>query len=133
MTELDRKRELSEYRISQAYEAISEAQILGDSGHYRGAINRSYYAMFYALQVLVIQDNVKVTKHSGAISHFDRWYVKTGKIDREFSRWLHRLFDLRQDADYGDMYEPSESQCREAIEKSEKFVERIRSFTNPNG
>jgi len=43
--------ELCRYRLKQADEALSEALLLQDAGHYRGAINRAYYAMFYAIQV----------------------------------------------------------------------------------
>jgi len=82
--------------------------------------------MFYAIQVLVIQNKVKVSNHSGVISYFDREFVKPGIIDKKFSKWLHRLFDLRQDADYGDMFEPSEEQCRQAVEQAGEFVLRIR-------
>lgn len=118
--------ELCRYRFNQADEALSEARLLQDAGHYRGAINRAYYAMFYAIQVLVIQNKVKISKHSGVISYFDRNFIKTGKIDVKFSKWLHRLFDLRQDADYGDMFETSEDQCRQALEQAGEFVRRIR-------
>jgi len=69
---------------------------------------------------------VKVSKHSGVISYFDREFVKPGIINKKFSKWLHRLFDLRQDADYGDMFEPSEEQCRQAVEQASEFVLRIR-------
>jgi uncharacterized protein (UPF0332 family) len=117
--------ELCRYRIRQADEAISESALLMNAGHYRGAINRAYYAMFYATQVLIVLDGVKIRKHSGVLSYFDREFVKTGRIDRTFSKWLHRLFDLRQDADYGDMYEPTKEQCEQALENAREFVERI--------
>lgn len=121
-------RELCSYRLQQADEALSEARVLQGAGHYRGAVNRAYYAMFYAIQVSLVRNQVKVTKHSGVISYFDREFVKTGLVDKEYSKWLHRLFDLRQDADYGDMFEPSEYQCREAVINAGRFVERIRSL-----
>ncbi len=118
--------ELCRYRLQQAEETLSEARILIDSGYCRGALNRSYYAMFYALQVLITQNKVKLSKHSGVISYFDREYVKTGIIDKKFSKWLHRLFDLRQDADYGDMFSPSQEQCIQAVQQAEEFVRRIK-------
>lgn len=118
--------ELCLYRIQQADEAISASALLMNAGHYRGAINRAYYAMFYAAQALIVQDRAKIRKHSGVLSYFDREFVKTGKIDKTFSKWLHRLFDLRQDADYGDMYEPTREQCDEALENAREFVGQIR-------
>ena len=60
--------ELCSYRLKQADEALSEAMLLQDAGHNRGAINRAYYAMFYATQVLTILNKVKVSEHSGLIS-----------------------------------------------------------------
>jgi uncharacterized protein (UPF0332 family) len=118
---------LCTYRFDQAKEALCEARLLQEAGHYRGAINRAYYAMFYSLQVLVIVNKVKVSKHSRIISFFDREYVKSGVFDKRFSKWLHRLFDLRQDADYGNMFMPTEDQCREAVGQSMDFVQEIQN------
>lgn len=120
--------ELCRYRFEQADDALEEARILLDAGHCRGSLNRAYYAMFYALQVLVIMNKIKVSKHSGVISYFDREFVKPGIIDKKFSKWLHRLFDLRQNADYGDMFIPSEGQCRQAFEQAREFVQHIREY-----
>jgi uncharacterized protein (UPF0332 family) len=118
--------ELCKYRLRQADEAISEAILLKDAGFFRGAINRAYYSMFYGVQVLIVLNKMKISKHSGAISFFDREFVKSGTIDKKFSKWLHKLFDLRQDADYGDMFEPSEDHCQQAVEQARQFVQRIR-------
>ncbi len=120
--------DLCKYRFEQANESISEADILLSSGLYRGAINRAYYAMFYSLQVFVVMNRVTVSKHSGVITFFDKNYIKPGIIDRKFSKWLHRLFDLRQDADYGDMFMPSEEQCREAVNQSKDFVKEMEQY-----
>jgi len=46
--------ELCRYRLKQADEALADALLLKNAGRCRGAINRAYYAMFYAIQVFVI-------------------------------------------------------------------------------
>lgn len=120
--------ELCRYRLQQAEETLEEARILLDAGYCRGTLNRSYYAMFYALQLLLVQNKVTISKHSGIISYFDQEFVKTGIIDKKFSKWLHRLFDLRQDADYGDMFIPTDEHCREALSQAEEFVQRIKDY-----
>ena len=79
---------LCKYRFEQADETLSEARLLQEAGHYRGALNRAYYAMFYALQVLAIKNKKSFSKHIGIISFFDREYVKTGIIDKKFSKWI---------------------------------------------
>lgn len=73
---------LCQHRFHQADETLSEARLLLEAGHYRCALNRAYYAMFYALQVLVIKHKLWISKHSGVISFFDREYIKSGIIDK---------------------------------------------------
>ena len=115
-------------RLDQAGEALEEAGLLAQAGHPRGSVNRSYYAMFYSVQALLAQAGLRTSKHSGAIALFDREFVKKGRIEKEFSRNLHRLFDLRQDSDYGDMFEASAEKAKEVLEQARLFVERARSY-----
>lgn len=46
--------ELILYRLQQADESIQEAKTLAQNSLWRGAINRAYYAMFYAALALVV-------------------------------------------------------------------------------
>ena len=78
MTDKDKINKLMQYRIRQADESLEEMGLLKETGHIRGALNRAYYAMFYALQALILQNKIKISKHSGVISFFDKEYVKTG-------------------------------------------------------
>jgi len=116
------------YRLQQAGEALEEARLLKDGSHPRAAVNRAYYAMFYAIQALLAKNGLKASKHYGAIALFDRHFVKPDLFDKEFSRWLHKLFELRQEADYGDMVHVSNEQVREALERATAFVARVGEF-----
>jgi uncharacterized protein (UPF0332 family) len=40
-------RKLVTYRLEQAEETLRAARDLSVAGHYRDAVNRAYYAMFY--------------------------------------------------------------------------------------
>ena len=40
---------LIRYRLDRAYESIEEAKLLLQNGHYHTAVNRLYYACFYAV------------------------------------------------------------------------------------
>ena len=83
------------YRIEQAHETLREAEILLNESALRGAINRAYYAMFYALLALLATKQLGTSKHSGALALFDREFVKAGVFPRELSRSLHLAFDRR--------------------------------------
>ncbi len=116
------------YRLEQADETLEEAQLMIDAAHFRAAVNRAYYAMFYAIQALLAKGGFSTSKHSGVISLFDREFVKTSRFDKEFSRWLHKLFELRQDADYGNMVKVSSEQARLAQEKAQAFVAQTKKL-----
>jgi uncharacterized protein (UPF0332 family) len=68
--------DLLRYRIEQAHETLREAEILLGEEALRGAIDRAYYAMFYALLALLATRQLGTSQHSGAISLFDREFVK---------------------------------------------------------
>jgi uncharacterized protein (UPF0332 family) len=59
---------LIRYRIQQAQQALQEAELLYRASLFLGAINRAYYAMFYAVQALIVLQNEVTSKHSGAIA-----------------------------------------------------------------
>jgi len=120
--------DLIAYRLEQADKALAEARLLRNGGHLLGMVNRAYYAMFYAIQALLARSGLKPSKHIGAISLFDREFVKTELFDKSFSKWLHELFALRQDADYSDMFLLSSEQANQALEHAEAFVLKVKTF-----
>ena len=119
--------DLIAYRLAQATETLEEVRLMQEAGHLRAAVNRAYYAMYYAVQAILAKGGLSTSKHSGAISLFNREFVKTGVFDRQLSRWLSELFDLRQDADYGDMSEVSDDQATEAMKQAEEFVTCVKA------
>ncbi len=66
---LDRRREVALY-IDHAHQMLEVAERnLGD-GFYSSAINRAYYAIFYAANALLTTQGLARSKHSGVISAF---------------------------------------------------------------
>jgi len=116
---------LIQYRIEQANESLDSAEILFKNEKYRPSVNRSYYAMFYAILALIIPTEHKTSKHSGAISIFNKEYVKTGIFDKDFSRWLREAFDMRQRADYQELFIISRERASDILNNAKKFVNGI--------
>lgn len=125
--------ELVRYRLNQAYETLHEAEILLAESALRGAINRAYYAMFYALLALLATKQLGTSKHSGAVSLFDREYVKTGQFPRELSRSLRLAFNLRQTQDYKEMTEVDEPTAASTVADANTFVEAIKTYLQTHG
>ena len=91
MTESDYKT-LIKYRCEEAIEALEDAELLIDSKRYRSAANRLYYAAFYAVLAVLLTKRLRYSKHSAVISFFDKEFIKTGILPKEYSRALHRVF-----------------------------------------
>ncbi len=125
--------DLLRYRIEQAHETLREAEILLNESALRGAINRAYYAMFYALLALLATRQLGTSRHSGALALFDREFVKTGLFPRELSRALHLAFDRRQTHDYGEMAEVDRQIAEETLADARGFVAAIESYLRSAG
>ncbi len=74
------KKTLVFYRMERALETLEEAVLLLNAGHTNTAVNRLYYACFYAVSALLLTQDMSSTKHIGIRSLFNRHFVKTGKI-----------------------------------------------------
>ena len=117
---------LVKYRIEQAYESLEAARTLLDKNLIRPSVNRAYYAMFYAVLALLALKKKETSKHSGAIALFDRDFVKKGIFKKNFSRWLHDAFDLRQRSDYAAELIASSEDAELTLKNAETFVTEVK-------
>ena len=53
------KKALIDYRIERAYETLKEAKYNSDGGFYHAAVNRMYYACFYAVIALLLKYDIQ--------------------------------------------------------------------------
>ena len=120
------------YRMEQSDEYLAAAQILLDKEMIRPSVNRSYYAMFYAVLALLAVKKMETSKHSGAISLFDREFVKQGVFKKDLSRWLHDAFDLRQLSDYAAQSSITSNDAQRALDHAGKFVKKVKEILKKN-
>lgn len=88
------------YRLGRAEETLREAKLLVDHHSVYGAVNRLYYACFYAVSGLLLVEGLYSTKHTGVRALFARHWIKPKRVPVEMGRSYYRLFDLRQQGDY---------------------------------
>jgi uncharacterized protein (UPF0332 family) len=129
----ERLKELVKLRMQQAGETLREAQILNAEHAGRGAVNRAYYAMFYAVLAALAIKGLGSSEHSGVISLFDREFVKPGDLPRELSRSLHMAFEHRQQADYGELTQLDAASVARVIDQADTFIENVRAYINARG
>ena len=65
------------YRLQEAEDTLKEAKVLLIENMIRGAMNRTYYSMFYAALGLLATKQLTASKHAGVIAVFHRDFVNT--------------------------------------------------------
>ena len=112
-------------RMDQAQETLKEAEALFEQDFWRGTINRSYYAMFYAVLALAASRGVAISKHTHAIAFLDKEFIKKGIFPKELSRALHIGFDERQTSDYGEIWEIDPTEAEQTLSDARSFIKTI--------
>ena len=90
------------YRIQRAKETLSEADNLIEAGFFNAAVNRLYYACYYAVIALLAKNNLVAQTHQGVKQMFSLHFVANNKIDKQHSVFYGRLFNDRISGDYDD-------------------------------
>lgn len=116
---------LINYRLDNAKEKLESAKLLLDAGKYRDSIGRSYYAIFTAVRAVLANDKVDFSKHSGVIAYFQKEYIKTGKFDVKYSRYLQTAFQIRNSCDYDDFFIASKQDAEEQYSRAMGFYKEI--------
>jgi uncharacterized protein (UPF0332 family) len=125
MNSADRE-EYVQYRLSKADEALVSAQILCDNKQWNAAINRLYYAAYYAVSALLVRSALIAKSHSGVKTQFFLNFVKPGIIELRLGMVYTDLFDWRQKGDYGDFFDFTERDVHSIHGPTKELVESIK-------
>ena len=125
--ERDRK-ELIKYRLEQTVKALEDAKLLIDNGSLSAAVNRVYYAIFFATTALALKHNYKTSKHQQLIGWFNKTFIKEGKVDKKYGWIIRKAFEYRSEADYGEYVNFSLNQVQQLYNDGINFTHRIKMF-----
>lgn len=89
---------LCKYRLERAKEDLQAAHVNHESGLFKAAINRSYYAIFHSIRAVNILDGFDASKHGSVIAHFNQYYVHTGEFDRGIYKIIDGAYRIRENA-----------------------------------
>ena len=74
------KNALINYRIQRAYETLKEAQVMMRESFYNAAVNRLYYACYYAAVSLLLKYDHQPQTHNGVKTMLGLHFISTGKL-----------------------------------------------------
>ena len=122
----DTKAEAIRYWWDKAVESLKAARRDLAAQSFSFAINRAYYAVFYAVSALFLEEGRRFQKHSGVRATFNQHLIKTGRLARKHGDLYNRLFRDRQEGDYVEFVRFDERYVRQQIEGCEEFLSEIR-------
>lgn len=124
----ERQKDLSIYRIQEAYDSLKVAKHCLNENLYRDSINRSYYAAFYAVKAVLALSTVDFKRHKDVMAYFNKEYVATGTFPREIGRKLGTLQRVREKSDYDDFYIASREKALEQYETAQQVIEVVKQY-----
>lgn len=114
--------------IQRSERAISSAELLLSERDFDSSVSRSYYAMFYATEALLLTKRLKFSSHRSVISLFGEHFVKSGTFKQEMGRRLSKTFEKRLLGDYSFAPEVNEEEAKEALRWAREFVKEIGEY-----
>jgi hypothetical protein len=119
--------------LKRADEYIRAAEHEFKGGFYARSISTSYYAMFYAATAALASIGVERAKHSGVVSAFGEYFIKTTKISPELGRALSRTMEDREDSDYAEIPSVNETLAQERLSEARHFVKVVSQHLKDQG
>lgn len=87
------KQALIAYRLEMSDEMLSDARSLIDEERWKSAVSRLYYSVFQVVSALMIQEDIRIKSHSGAKAMLELHFIKTGRIEKSWSKFYNDLSD----------------------------------------
>jgi uncharacterized protein (UPF0332 family) len=118
----------SRYRLQKAKETLSEIEVHIANKFWNTALNRMYYACFYAVIALLIKNEIETSSHAGVRQKFGQLFVKTGIVEKQLAKHYTDLFEKRHKGDYNDFYDYDEETIIRLYPLTIQFIEKIESL-----
>ncbi|MBO7489163.1 MAG: HEPN domain-containing protein [Bacteroidales bacterium] len=129
LTEEERKIVVS-YRLEKSFKMIEQVKNILPMKYWDTIANRLYYAAYYAVTALLIQNEIQVQTHQGVKRMFGYHFIMQGKIDSKYASLYSRLFSMRQTGDYDDNFDLSEEDVIQYITPTEELIKLISTMVN---
>ena len=126
----DERQTLVALELKKAYGTFEEIAILTTANKWSGAASRLYYAVFHAVNALLLHDGHSVNTHKGSHALFNLYYIKTGILPLEFGHLYGQLQTMREESDYNCVYDVEPEELKGRIEPARKLIKKIEELIN---
>jgi uncharacterized protein (UPF0332 family) len=108
--------------LEGAQEALRSARFNLDGSFYGVAVNRAYYAFFYAATALLLTLDITRNKHSGVLAAFREHFVKPGTFSIQDSHAYGEALELRNVSDYEMLGKVEQEQAHSVVDNADRFI-----------
>lgn len=125
---VDKTEEQREHWI-RAQNSLRAATNLFTDELYADCMSRAYYAVFHAIEMALLEKDLRFHTHDALQGSFSLHFVKTGELPKEFGQLLNRSWKLRMAGDYGEAQIPIlKEQAEEALSIARTFIDALKKY-----
>ena len=128
MDDVGGAKELAKYRIGVAKEDLASAIKNLESGDFRTANNRAYYAIYHAVSACLALEHKAFRTHAQSIGAFNKDYIHAGIFPLDYGRKIKEAQDVRHSSDYDDFYVISIEKTKAQVENAKEVVALIEAY-----
>lgn len=119
---------LIKIRIQQAEDTLREVEFLIEHKMLSLATNRIYYSIFYAISAVSIKNNYSTSKHKKLLGWFNKNFINTGMLSKEFGKMIYACFENREKSDYDFLFELTKEEINGYYELAIKFITAVKEL-----
>lgn len=108
------------YKKAQKF--LQSAAVLFELEDFDSCASRSYFAMFFAAQAVLLQEGLSVGSRQGIRSAFVEAFVESGRLPERAGQAFMQAADLQEVADYAQHFAVDEATAERVLQESEAFV-----------
>ena len=116
---------LVEYRLERAHETMKEAALLAEKEYFNAAVNRLYYACYYATEALLLKHKIEAKSHAGVKAMLGLHFVSKGLIPIPIGKILSTLYEKRQSGDYDDFIYCDKEMTEDLTVQAQTFIDYL--------
>lgn len=124
----DERRIMVELEIERAEKITEQFETLREQQYWDTLVNRMYYAAFHAVSALLIHNALQVHTHRGALSAFNKEFVRTGVFSVDEGHLFSKLEGLRERGDYNCFVDATEEEIVPLIEPLKALIAKIKGL-----
>ncbi len=114
--------------LAKSQKFLRSAAVLLELEDYDSVASRSYFAMLYAAQALLMQRRVNVNAQTGVRSAFAATFVDSGLLPQRAAEVFNYGHRLQEVADYAHQFSTSARDAEELLQEAEAFVNTLEAL-----